>query len=59
MTDEETQGLRRENTYLKTRCAQLQGDVDDLTAQLQRMHEHARVGGATRRIPSSPLSGGS
>ena len=38
MTDEEAQRLRRENGYLKSRCAQLEGDVTDLGAQL---HQHA------------------
>ena len=31
MTDEEAQTLRRENDYLKLRCAHLQSDVTDLS----------------------------
>ena len=41
MTDEEAHRLRRENEYLKARCAQLQGDVTDLAAQLHRLQQHA------------------
>ena len=39
MTDEEAQRMRRENDYLKARCAQLQGDVGDLAGQLARVTE--------------------
>ena len=58
MTDEEAQRLRRENAYLKARCAQLQDDVTDMTAQRQRLEERARVGLARPRPSPNPLSGG-
>ncbi len=57
MTPVETQALRRENSYLKQRCAQLEGDIVDLAAQvgrLQQAHEHL----TGRRPQSAPLSGG-
>ena len=53
MTDEEAQRLRRENEYLKVRCAQLQGDVTDLGAQLHRLQQHAALNVAR---PSSAQS---
>jgi len=51
--------LRRENTYLRERIAQLSADVTDLSAENQRLREererlHGRQ--ATRR--PDPLSGG-
>ena len=58
MNTEEAGRLLRENEYLKARCAQLQDDVDNLAAQLRRMHEQSRVGDAGRRSPPNPLSGG-
>ena len=60
MTDEEAQHLRRENAYLKSRCAQLQDDVSALDAELIRLRsrlEHATVQRA-RPIAPNPLSGG-
>ena len=58
MTDEDAQRLRRENAYLKARCAELQSDVEDLGAQLRRMQEQAGIGPARQRTPPNPLSGG-
>ena len=53
-------GILRENAYLMRRCAQLQDDVTDLSAaldrarrQLERVDAGRRSGGAP-----SPLSGG-
>jgi hypothetical protein len=37
MTDVEALQLARENDYLKLRCAQLQGDVTDLSSQVARL----------------------
>lgn len=59
MTDEEGELLLRENAYLKMRCAQLQDDVTDLGAQVQRLqqnleHTHAR----RAAMRPDPLSGG-
>jgi hypothetical protein len=60
MTDTEIDGLRRENTYLKQRNAQLQGDVSDLSAEVGRLQEaleHTLARRAANR-PPSPLAGG-
>ena len=54
MTDEEAQRLRRENDYLKTRCAQLQGDVTDLAAELSRLQQHLAPG-LSRQPPARGL----
>lgn len=58
MTDEEAQTLRRENEYLKLRCAQLQSDVTDLTAELDRHRQQLEHGRPGRATPPNPLSGG-
>ena len=59
MTDEEAQRMRRENDYLKTRCAQLQDDVDDLSGQLARMGEQLERASLRRATPGpNPLGGG-
>ena len=57
---DEPEALRRENDYLKRRCAQLQSDVDDLASQVLRMtQERDRLGAARqRRRTPDPLSGG-
>ena len=39
MTDEEAQAMRRENAYLKQRCAQLADDVSSLASQLLRTQQ--------------------
>ena len=60
MTDEEAQKFRRENAYLKSRCAQLQDDVSALEAELNRFRsrlEHATVQ-RLRPVAPNPLSGG-
>jgi hypothetical protein len=59
MTDEDAEGLRRENAYLKQRCAQLQGDVVDLSSQVTRLEQQLEAVHARRanRRPD-PLSGG-
>ena len=59
MTPVETQALRRENNYLKQRCAQLEGDIVDLESQvgrLQQSHEH--LTGRRAVAHPGPLSGG-
>jgi hypothetical protein len=55
--DEELEHLRRENAYLKQRCAQLQGDVVDLGSQVNRLAEQLDQHLARRNAPN-PLSGG-
>lgn len=39
MDDVEAEKLKRENAYLKLRCAQLQDDVDNLGGQLSRVEQ--------------------
>jgi hypothetical protein len=59
MTDVEAQELKRQNDYLKLRCAQLQGDVTDLGAENMRMRQELeRVSGRREGGPANPLSGG-
>ena len=67
MTPVETQALRRENSYLKQRCAQLEGDIVDLESQLARLQQsQERLGGRRAGMeprpaanpPSGPLAGG-
>lgn len=59
MNDAEAQALRRENDYLKRRCAQLTDDVTDLTSQLMRLQqERERLGAQRARNAANPLSGG-
>jgi hypothetical protein len=62
MTDEDAQRLRRENDYLKLRCAQLESDVADLGGQVTRLqqvleHNMARRAASADARPN-PLSGG-
>ena len=59
MTDEEAQGLRRENAYLKTRCAQLQDDVSILSGELARVtQQFDRVASRRPALAPDPLAGG-
>ncbi len=59
MTDEEAQRMRRENDYLKTRCAQLQDDVSDLSGQLARVSQQLERVSMRRVAPgANPLAGG-
>jgi len=48
MTDVEALQLARENDYLKLRCAQLQGDVTDLSSQVARLVQRLERFGAVR-----------
>ncbi|HYF21965.1 MAG TPA: hypothetical protein VD929_01070 [Caulobacteraceae bacterium] len=59
MTDEDAVRLRRENDYLKLRCAQLENDVSDLGSQVTRLQQtlERAAGGRTGFAPN-PLSGG-
>ncbi len=58
MTDEDAQAMRRENAYLKTRNAQLQGDVTSLSGQVLRMQQELErlTGRHVGRAPD-PLAG--
>ena len=58
MTDEDAWRMRRENDYLKARCAQLQVDVDDLSSQLQRTTQQLERTSARRAAAPSPLGSG-
>lgn len=55
--DPELERVLRENTYLKQRCAQLQGDVDNLNSQVTRLTEQLDHHRARWNAPN-PLSGG-
>jgi hypothetical protein len=59
MTDEEAQKLRRENDYLKLRCATLEGDVADLGSEVTRLLQVIEHNSAKRLATRpNPLSGG-
>lgn len=56
---EELVRLRRENAYLKTRVAQLEDDVVDLTAEAVRLRQVLDTTLARRAAARpNPLSGG-
>ena len=60
MTALEAEALQRENAYLKTRVADLQADVSDLSAEVGRLRqrlEHAAAARGGARAPN-PLGGG-
>jgi prefoldin subunit 5 len=51
--------LRRENAYLKQRCAQLQGDATDLAAENLRLRQELeRVSARRATAQPNPLAGG-
>ena len=59
MTDEDAQAMRRENDYLKSRNAQLQGDVTSLSGQVLRMQqEMERLSGRHHGRTPDLLAGG-
>jgi prefoldin subunit 5 len=58
MTDEEAGRLRRENDYLKARCAQLQGDVTDLSSEALRLRQELERITSRRAAAASALPGG-
>ena len=60
MTPLEAEALQRENAYLKLRVADLQSDVSDLSAEVERLRqrlEHTAASRAGSR-PPNPLGGG-
>jgi outer membrane murein-binding lipoprotein Lpp len=51
--------LERENLYLRQRVAQLQADVTDLSAEVDRLRqERERLHGRQQARRPDPLSGG-
>ena len=59
MTDAPAEALLRENTYLKTRVAQLQSDVADLSAEVDRLRqERERLHGRREARAPNPLGSG-
>jgi phage shock protein A len=61
MTDADLEALQRQNVYLKQRCAQLEGDVMDLGAQVTRLAEQLERVTAKKeayRAGPKPLSSG-
>ena len=59
MTDEEAQNLRRENAYLKARCAQLQDDVISTSSELERLRGRFENAMGRRGLSApNPLNGG-
>ena len=60
MTPLEAEALRRENAYLKSRVAQLQTDVGDLSAEVERLRQRLEHAAASRggSRPPNPLGGG-
>jgi outer membrane murein-binding lipoprotein Lpp len=59
MTDHAAEGLLRENVYLKARVAQLQSDVTDLSAEIDRLRqERERLQGRRAARAPNPLGGG-
>ena len=59
MTEEDAERLRRENDYLKQRCAQMQDDVVSLGSEVVRLQQRLEAI-AERRIlrPPNPIAGG-
>jgi outer membrane murein-binding lipoprotein Lpp len=59
MSDRTSEGLLRENAYLKARVAQLQSDVADLNAEIDRLRqERERLQGRRAARAPNPLGGG-
>lgn len=57
--EDDVTSLRRENAYLKARCAQLQTDVTDLTALVVRFQsERERLAAHATRQLADPSRGG-
>ncbi|MFL5298508.1 MAG: hypothetical protein ACJ798_19185 [Phenylobacterium sp.] len=58
MTDTSSEALLRENTYLKARVAQLQSDVTDLSAELDRLRQERERLHGRMQARANPLGGG-
>ena len=50
--------LEDENRYLKQRVAQLQEDVSDLSAEVERLRQRLEATAERRSRPPNPLGGG-
>lgn len=59
MTGPESENVLKQNLYLKSRCAQLEDDVTNLSAEVLRLRQQLE-GAYARRVagPPNPLSGG-
>ena len=58
MNDEERTALLRQNTYLKARVVQLEGDVGDLNAQVHRLTQQLERTLGRRAGAAQPIAGG-
>ena len=59
MSSDDTEALRRENTYLKSRVARLQEDVTDLSSEVDRLRQRLEhIGDRQNASRPNPLSGG-
>ena len=59
MADRDPAELSRENAYLKLRNAQLQSDILDLSAEVERLRQlQDRLHGRTAAQKPNPLAGG-
>jgi hypothetical protein len=59
MTERPRDVLERENVYLRARVAQLQSDVENLSAENGRLREEReRLHGRRAARPPNPLGGG-
>ena len=59
MTALEAEALQRENAYLKGRVAELQADVGDLSAEVERLRQRLEHTAARSTAgPPNPLGGG-
>jgi hypothetical protein len=59
MADRSPAELERENSYLKARIAQLEGDVTDLAAEnLRLQQERERLHARRAALAPNPLGGG-
>jgi hypothetical protein len=59
MTERTAEALERENQYLRTRVAQLQSDIEDISAENVRLREEReRLHGRRAARAPNPLGGG-
>jgi predicted nucleic acid-binding Zn-ribbon protein len=59
MSDHTSDALLRENAYLKTRIAQLQSDLADVSAEVDRLRqERERLHGRREARAPNPLGSG-
>jgi predicted nucleic acid-binding Zn-ribbon protein len=59
MTERTAEALERENQYLRTRVAQLQSDIEDISAENGRLREEReRLHGRRAARAPNPLGGG-